>query len=94
MPQAQDINQGDDIGGVVHEVGTEVTEFKKGDRVAAFHEMLKPGGGWAEYSVAWDWTTFLLPENTSFEGTSSGHGRFNDIANKDGQRVLPFHSPH
>ena len=36
-------NQGDDISGVVHEVGENVSEFKKGDRVAAFHEMMKPG---------------------------------------------------
>ncbi|SMR53466.1 unnamed protein product [Zymoseptoria tritici ST99CH_1E4] len=67
MPQMQNVNQGDDIAGVVHEVGSEVTEFKKGDRVAAFHQMLQPGGGWAEYSVAWDHTTFFLPEKTSFE---------------------------
>ncbi|KJX92415.1 hypothetical protein TI39_contig5855g00003 [Zymoseptoria brevis] len=67
MPQMQDVNQGDDIAGHVHEVGSEVTEFKKGDRVAAFHQMLQPGGGWAEYSVAWEHTTFFLPDKTSFE---------------------------
>ena len=64
------MNQGDDIAGTIHEVGEGVTEFKKGDRVAAFHEMMKPGGSYAEYGLAWDHTTFFLPENTRFEGTT------------------------
>lgn len=73
MPDTEGLNQGDDISGVVHEVGEEVTEFKKGDRVAAFHEMLKPGGSYAEYGLSWDHTTFFLPKKTSFEG-EKGHG--------------------
>lgn len=68
MPDVPKVNQGDDISGYVHEVGEGVTEFKKGDRVAAFHEMLKPGGSYAEFGVSWDHTTFFLPEKTSFEG--------------------------
>lgn len=68
VADAPALNQGDDISGIVHEVGEGVTEFKKGDRVAAFHEMMKPHGSYAEYSVAWDHTTFFLPEKTSFEG--------------------------
>lgn len=39
-----------------------------GDRVAAFHEMGAPGGSYAEYALAWDWTTFHIPPSTSFEG--------------------------
>ncbi len=62
------LNQGDDIAGVVHEVGENVYEFKPGDRVAAFHEMMTPGGSYAEYAVAWQHTTFHIPEHTSFEG--------------------------
>lgn len=62
------INQGDDIAGYIEEVGKGVTEFKKGDKVASFHEMMKPGGSYAEYSVGWAHTTFHLPEKTSFEG--------------------------
>ncbi|GJP92770.1 hypothetical protein AnigIFM59636_008366 [Aspergillus niger] len=62
------VNQGDDIAGVVEKVGKNVVEFKEGDRVAAFHEMLKPGGSYAEYAVAWAHTTFHLPESVSFEG--------------------------
>ncbi|KAK5675086.1 hypothetical protein LTS10_012160 [Elasticomyces elasticus] len=61
------INQGDDIAGTVEAVGKDVVEFKKGDRVAAFHEMGAPGGSYAEYALAWDWTTFHVPDATTFE---------------------------
>ncbi len=62
------INQGDDIAGVVHAVGANVTEFRPGDRIAAFHEMMAPGGSYAEYAVSWQHATFHLPKKTSFEG--------------------------
>ncbi|CAJ2499708.1 Uu.00g025610.m01.CDS01 [Anthostomella pinea] len=61
------INQGDDIAGFVHQVGANVTEFKVGDRVAAFHEMMSPHGSYAEYAIAWSNTTFHIPKETSFE---------------------------
>ena len=61
-------NQGDDIAGVVHTVGSNVVEFKPGDRVAAFHQMMSPGGSYAEYAVSWAHTTFHIPKKTSFEG--------------------------
>ncbi|KAK5661848.1 hypothetical protein OQA88_9952 [Cercophora sp. LCS_1] len=61
------LNQGDDIAGIVEKVGSLVYEFKPGDRVAAFHEMLTPGGSYAEYALAWDHTTFHLPHDVSFE---------------------------
>ncbi|KAL1854301.1 hypothetical protein Plec18167_000220 [Paecilomyces lecythidis] len=61
------INQGDDIAGIVYQVGKNVTEFKPGDRVAAFHEMQAPGGSYAEYAVAWADTTFHIPAKVSFE---------------------------
>ncbi|KAF4978862.1 hypothetical protein FZEAL_4822 [Fusarium zealandicum] len=60
-------NQGDDIAGIVHQVGANVTEFKTGDRVAAFHQMLTPHGSYAEYALAWQHTTFHIPAHTSFE---------------------------
>jgi NADPH:quinone reductase len=60
-------NSGDDIAGIVEAVGENVTEFKKGDRVAAFHEMMTPHGSFAEYAIAWAYTTFHLPKETSFE---------------------------
>ncbi|KAB5578160.1 alcohol dehydrogenase-like protein [Coniochaeta sp. 2T2.1] len=61
------MNQGDDIAGIVEKVGANVTEFKPGDRVAAFHEMMTPHGSYAEYAIAWAYTTFHIPEKTSFE---------------------------
>lgn len=60
-------NSGDDIAGFVEEVGENITEFKKGDRVAAFHEMMTPAGSFAEYAIAWGYSTFHLPKKTSFE---------------------------
>jgi NADPH2:quinone reductase len=60
-------NSGDDIAGIVHSVGSSVYEFQPGDRVASFHEMLTPGGSFAEYAVGWSWTTFHIPPNVSFE---------------------------
>lgn len=63
-------NQGDDIAGVVEGVGENVTEFKKGDRVMAFHEMTTPGGSYAEFAIAWQHTTAHLPNAVSFEGAS------------------------
>ncbi|EME46808.1 hypothetical protein DOTSEDRAFT_70696 [Dothistroma septosporum NZE10] len=67
MPDQPPKNQGDDISGVVHEVGDHVSEFKPGDRVIAFHEMMKPGGSYAEYALSWAHTTAHLPKETSFE---------------------------
>ena len=67
-PQLNDPhNSGDDIAGVVEAVGDNVVEFKKGDRVAAFHEMMSPHGSFAEYAIAWAYTTFHLPKKTTFE---------------------------
>jgi hypothetical protein len=61
-------NEGDDIAGIVEKVGSNVTEFKQGDRVAAFHETRTPHGSYAEYSIAPQHTTFHIPQKTSFEG--------------------------
>jgi NADPH2:quinone reductase len=60
-------NTGDDIAGIVHSVGSEVYEFAPGDRVASFHEMMTPGGSFAEYAVGWQHTTFHIPDSVSFE---------------------------
>ena len=68
MPDSKPVNQGDDISGIVHEVGEHVSEFKPGDRVFAFHEMMKPGGSYAEYALSWSATTAHLPAHISFQG--------------------------
>lgn len=44
-----------------------MTEFHPGDRVAAFHEMGKPYGSFAEYAIAWEKSTFHIPKGTSYE---------------------------
>ncbi|KAJ5550247.1 hypothetical protein N7461_004945 [Penicillium sp. DV-2018c] len=61
------MNQGDDIAGYVEAIGEGVVNFRKGDKVAAFHEMLSPNGSYGEYAIAWEHTTFHLTEKTSFE---------------------------
>lgn len=61
------LNQGEDISGIVAAVGDDVREFQVGDRVAAMHGMLQPGGGYAEYAVVPKHTTFHLADSVSFE---------------------------
>ncbi|TLD31228.1 hypothetical protein PspLS_02369 [Pyricularia sp. CBS 133598] len=65
--RGQTTNTGDDIAGIVHSVGSNVWEFKPGDRVASFHEIMTPGGSFAEYAVGLQHTTFHLPSKISFE---------------------------
>lgn len=67
LPNIPSHNSGDDVAGTVAAVGEGVIEFKVGDRVAAFHEMLAPDGAFAEYAIAWSHTTFLLPDNIKYE---------------------------
>ncbi|KAL8861112.1 MAG: hypothetical protein Q9178_002326 [Gyalolechia marmorata] len=61
------INQGDDIAGIIHAVGPGIFEFKPGDRVAALHQVGAANGSYAEYAIAWDYTTCHIPETTTFE---------------------------
>jgi NADPH:quinone reductase len=63
------LNSGDDIAGTVVAIGSGVYEFRPGDRVAAFHEMMQPHGSFAEYAIAHDYSTFHIPQTVSFEGT-------------------------
>ncbi|KAJ5885436.1 Polyketide synthase enoylreductase [Penicillium taxi] len=67
LPNNPPLNQGDDIAGYVEAVGAGVIGFHIGDRVAAFHEMLALNGSYGEYAIAWEYTTFHIPEKTSFE---------------------------
>ncbi|KAE8311061.1 chaperonin 10-like protein [Aspergillus transmontanensis] len=71
QPDAPAANQGDDIAGNVEAVGEGVSDFRKGDRVAALHESFTAGGSYAEYAIAWAHTTFHLPEETSFEAVGA-----------------------
>ncbi|KAJ5762718.1 chaperonin 10-like protein [Penicillium manginii] len=66
-PDGALFNQGDDIAGYIEAVGDDVLGFHKGDRVAAFHQVMKPHGSWAEYAIAPSVSTFHIPGHTSFE---------------------------
>ncbi|KAF9729385.1 hypothetical protein PMIN06_011073 [Paraphaeosphaeria minitans] len=61
------INQGDDMAGIVHRVGSNVFEFRPGDRVVALHQIQSPHGAYAEYAVASAATTAHLAPAISFE---------------------------
>ncbi|ETN44358.1 uncharacterized protein HMPREF1541_10538 [Cyphellophora europaea CBS 101466] len=64
-------NTGDDVAGYIHAVGSDVTEFHVGDRVAAFHEMRTPHGAFAEYTLAYANTTFPVPPATPLESAAT-----------------------
>ncbi|WP_163102036.1 quinone oxidoreductase family protein [Peribacillus alkalitolerans] len=52
-----------DVAGIVVEVGNEVTEFQVGQRVVAFPSQ----GSYAEYVVADEVLTYVLPDGIDFE---------------------------
>jgi NADPH2:quinone reductase len=52
-----------EVSGIIEEVGLNVTDWKKGDRVMA----LVGGGGYAEYAVAYDNHLIKIPDSMSFE---------------------------
>jgi NADPH2:quinone reductase len=55
------LNQGDDCSGVVEAAGSAVRRFRKGDRVAGFHQMGTPRGTYAEYAVCPQHTVLHIP---------------------------------
>ncbi|KAL5522799.1 hypothetical protein ACEPAG_8817 [Sanghuangporus baumii] len=62
--------EGNDVAGIIVKVGEGVTEYKGGERVAAFTIMCSGNdkyGAYAQYTVAPAATTFPIPEPTSFE---------------------------
>ncbi|KAI4085966.1 MAG: hypothetical protein LQ344_007976 [Seirophora lacunosa] len=61
------LNQGNDVAGYVHEVGSNVVEFKAGDAAFALHEVGAKHGTHAEYCVTWAYTTAHLPRGVSME---------------------------
>ena len=62
-PEGASPIMGLEMSGVVEEVGSEVADWKKGDRVCA----LLPGGGYAEYAAIPSGMAISIPENLSFE---------------------------
>ncbi len=67
-------NSGDELSGIVQEVGDQVFEFKVGDRVAGIHATLDPHGAFAEYAILPAHQTFHLPPNISFEEVNNTPG--------------------
>ncbi|KAL5522797.1 hypothetical protein ACEPAG_8815 [Sanghuangporus baumii] len=62
--------EGNDVAGIIVKVGEGVTEYKGGERVAAFSVMRSgdiKSGAYAQYTVAPAATTFPIPDSTSFE---------------------------
>ncbi len=56
-----------EVSGIVLEIGKGVKEFKKGDKVAA----LVNGGGYAEYCIAEEETTFKIPDSLDLKQAAS-----------------------
>jgi len=56
-----------EISGIVLEIGQGVKKFKKGDKVAA----LVNGGGYAEYCIAEEETTFKIPDSLNLKQAAS-----------------------
>lgn len=65
--------EGNDVAGYIEKVGSEVKEFKVGDRVAGFSKMMTDNkyGAYAEYTVVPAWTTFHVKETTPLEKAAS-----------------------
>ncbi|KAJ9603902.1 hypothetical protein H2200_011424 [Cladophialophora chaetospira] len=62
----QRINQGDDFSGIIALVGSEVKNFRAGDRVACLHQPATSGGSFAQYAVSYDFATVHIPETVGF----------------------------
>ncbi|KII86879.1 hypothetical protein PLICRDRAFT_164277 [Plicaturopsis crispa FD-325 SS-3] len=66
--------EGNDVAGYVEAVGEGVSEFKKGDKVAAFtrtHQANPKWGAYQQYSTASAHTTFPLGPGTPFEAAAT-----------------------
>ncbi|KAI9845782.1 MAG: hypothetical protein M1838_001543 [Thelocarpon superellum] len=73
------VNSGDDMAGTIHSMGANVVatgELHIGDRVAAFHPMLTPGGAYAEFAVAPAHTVFIIPGHVTFEALTAALSLF------------------
>ncbi|KAL4894281.1 chaperonin 10-like protein [Aspergillus ambiguus] len=66
---------GNGVAGIVHEVGSSVTRFKKGDRVVSdtptYQLKESKYGGWQKYVVSREATTAKIPASTTFEDAAA-----------------------
>ncbi|KAI0011998.1 alcohol dehydrogenase-like protein [Xylariaceae sp. FL0662B] len=61
------VNSGDDVAGIVHLVGSNVLDFRPGDRVAGLHKPGTPNGSFGEYAVIEANTAWILGPQITFE---------------------------
>ena len=54
-----------DVAGTVDAIGSDVVQWRTGDRVFYHGDLSKPGG-YAEYAITTDHTTAKIPDNVSF----------------------------
>lgn len=71
VAKKQSYNSGDDLAGVVAGMGTDVTAFRIGDRVAALHSLGAPFGAYAQFAVARAHTTFKISGSMPFAEAST-----------------------
>ncbi|KAJ1709100.1 putative alcohol dehydrogenase [Aspergillus flavus AF70] len=66
---------GNGVAGTVHEVGSSVTRFKKGDRVVSdtpvYQVKQSKYGGWQKFVVSREATTAKIPTSTTFEDAAA-----------------------
>lgn len=66
---------GNGVAGTVHEVGSSVTRFKKGDRVVSdtpvYQVKQSKYGGWQKFVVSREATTATIPTSTTFEDAAA-----------------------
>ncbi|KAI3003071.1 hypothetical protein CBS147346_5536 [Aspergillus niger] len=66
---------GNGVAGIVHEVGSSVTRFKKGDRVVSdtptYQLKETKYGGWQKFVVSNEATTAKIPASTTFEDAAA-----------------------
>ncbi|WP_197041000.1 NADP-dependent oxidoreductase [Chondromyces apiculatus] len=84
-----------DVAGVVEQVGTGVTRFRKGDAIYAFLDRTR-GGGYAEYAIVKEGEAAPKPSTLSFReaaavplaGLTAWQGLFETASLAKGQTVL------
>lgn len=83
-------NNGDDIAGTVHAVGSSVHDFHHGDRVAALHQLGASCGSYAEYALVWDHTVFHIGDRSFEEAAALPMAYYMASIGLFGMLVLPM----
>lgn len=70
-PECPEMVLGLDVAGVVAKAGSEVTDFKEGDRVFYLRSIFNPNGGFAEYAVTPARFACKIPDSIEFENAAA-----------------------